>query len=148
VTKERIPVSLRSRLLISSSRDVVNKYRRSRSLRRKVDDDDDVCRRITNLLPTSANAVKLRGKYIARKGPTEVSRQSESFLPTLIAFPAADRIISLWFTAFPSSFLLPLLLPLLAITPTPFALSLHLLFATWSHCSCNFHASKATDTPV
>ena len=103
---------------VISSSHVVNKYRQSRSSSRKV--GDDVCRRITNLLPTSANAVKLRGKYIARGGPTEVSRQSESFLSTPIAFPASNRIISLWFTAFPSSLFLLLLLLLFLLRSISF----------------------------
>lgn len=86
------------------------------------------------------NSAESISRARARGGPTEVSRQSESFLPTPIAFPAADRIISLRFTAFPS-------LPPPAEHRHRFAPSLRLPLATRFHCSCNFHASKATDTP-
>lgn len=120
--------------------DVVNKYRRSRSLRRKV--GDDVCRRITNLLPDERECgVKLCGKYRAQGTDRSfTAKRSRSFQPpslfrpTTASSPCGSR-----------PFLLPLSAP--TPTPTPFALSLRLPLATRSHCSCNFHASKAMDTP-
>lgn len=79
------------------------------------------------------------GKYIARGGPTEVSRQSGVVPSNLHRF--SGRRPHHLPVVHGLSFFLPS-----APTPTPFALSLHLPLAMRSHCSCNFHASKATDT--
>lgn len=77
-------------------------------------------------------------------------KASRSFSPpSLFRPPTASSPCGSQPFLLPSSLLLlPLFHPFVpADTDTVCALSLHLFLTTWSYYSCNFHASKTTDTP-